>query len=124
MAGSTADWGIFSGFMPPLPDRAVAIFESGGRESVRAMSESAGKTPAERPRVQVLVRGQPFDYQQARLKANDVFKVLDQLGETTVNSTRYLWMAAVQSPFSLGQDENNRPEIACNYDVVKELSTA
>lgn len=120
--GSTGDWGIFKSLMPPEPNRCVALFETGGTAPYRAMSASAGSVPAERPRVQVVVRGNAFDYEQARSKANDIFKKLDQLGDVTINSVRYLWVAGAQSPFGIGVDENNRPEVVCNYDVVKALT--
>lgn len=122
-AGSTEDWGLFTGFMPPLPDRVVGLFETGGTGSIRAMSSGPGLTPAEQPRVQVMVRGSAFDYKQARVKANDIFKLLDQMNEKIVNSTRYLWAAAIQSPIGLGLDNNHRPEISLNFEFVKELST-
>lgn len=122
-AASTSDWGLFIGFMPPFPDRAIAVFETGGQGSIRAMSSGPGLATAEQPRIQVLVRGTAFDYQAARVKSNRCFLLLDQMEEKTVNSTRYLWSAAIQSPFSLGMDENNRPSFACNYDVIKALST-
>jgi|TARA_Y100000310_G_scaffold85390_1_gene82255 hypothetical protein len=120
---STEDWGIFYGFLPPSPDRAVAIFETAGNESIRAMSSGPGEAPAEQPRFQVRVRGEVYDYVEARRKARDCFNLLDQLGGVTVNATRYLWVSALQSPFALGLDDNNRPSVVCNFSVVKGLST-
>ena len=50
--------------------------------------------------------------------------MLHNVGNRTVNGVRYLWVSAVQSPFLMGRDENNRPLIAVNFDVMKALSTA
>jgi hypothetical protein len=114
---------IYKGFLPPTPDTAIAIYETGGVAPIRAMGNVAGRAVVERPRIQVVCRAGQYDYQAARLKAQDVFALLDGMPARTVNGVSYLDSAAVQSPFLMGRDESGRPKIACNYDVVKRLST-
>ena len=53
----------------------------------------------------------------------DAWKALEGFPDRVVNNTRYLYAEAVQSPFMLGRDENNRVLLAFNLDVVKALST-
>lgn len=120
--GTTSDWSIFKGKLPDAPEKAVAVYETGGLPSVHAMSTGPGNAAATLPRIQVLVRSPA--YSTGRQKAHDAFRLLDGLRERTINGVRYLWIAAVQTePFPIGRDENDRPLIACNYDVVKEMST-
>ena len=113
---------LFLGFLPDKPDTCVAVIETGGITPHRAFRASAGQPVAERPSIQILCRAAAFDYATARNKAHDAYKLLEGYGDTTVNSTRYLWIGARQSPFSAGRDESNRPICSCNYEVVKELT--
>ena len=120
--GSTANWGIFTGRRPDFPDKVVSVFEYGGAGSLHAMASGAGLAVAERPRVQVVVRSNA--YSTGRTKANDVFRLMDGLRERTINGVTYKWAAAIQSPFLMARDENDRALIACNYEVWKAISTA
>ena len=113
---------LFLGQLPDSPDAAVVVFETGGMGSVHTMSTGPGNAIAERPRVQVVARA--ATYSAARTKAHDVFLLLDGLRARTLGSTRYLWGQGVQSPFLLERDQANRTKIACNYELVKALSTA
>jgi len=120
--GSTASWGIYLGRRPDYPDKAVSVHEYGGAGSLHAMSSGPGRAVAERPRVQVVVRTN--SYSTGRTKANEVFRLMDGLRERTINGVTYKWTAAIQSPFLMGRDENDRALIACNYEVWKAISTA
>lgn len=120
--GSTSNWGIYLGKQPDAPDRCVTVYEYGGAASLHAMSSGPGRAVAERPRVQVVVRTN--SYSTGRTKANDVFRLLDGLRERAINGVTYKWAAAIQPPFALGRDENDRQLIACNFEIIKAISTA
>lgn len=122
-SGSIGTSSIFYGTMPPSPDVAVAVYETGGTASVHAFNGSAGRAKEENPRIQVVTRATADDYDTARVIAHRAFKLLDGLPSRSINGVAYKWGAAVQSPFLLGRDEQNRVMIACNYDIAKELST-
>lgn len=115
---------LFLGYMPEEQGSVVqvALYETGGMGAAHGMAPSPGLAKAERPRVQVVVRS--TSYSAARLKADAVWKLLDGLGDVTLNGTRYLGVYAVQSPFLMGRDTQGRPLVACNFDVTKSLSTA
>lgn len=115
---------LFFGYLPEAQGARVmtALYETGGLGAAHGMAASPGQAKAERPRLQVVVRS--TSYQAARLKAQDAWRLLDGLGDVTLNGVRYLGVYAVQSPFLMGRDEQNRPLVACNYDVTKSLSTA
>jgi hypothetical protein len=115
---------LFKGYMPEAPDDAIAVYETGGGFPIHAMNGSAGQAKVERPRVQVVVRSAEDEYAVARQRAHNIFVLLDGLPDRDINGTRYKWGQAVQSPFMLGRDSQRRPLIACNYDLIKALSTS
>lgn len=115
---------VYKGWMPDAGTTAVAVYETGGQRSVHAMGAEPGQAVVERPRVQVVTRAAGDDYQTARNAANNAFRLLDGVRERTINGTRYLWICAVQSPFLMGRDANQRVLIAANFDVMKVLSTS
>lgn len=115
---------MFRGFLPEKPDAAVALYETGGFAPIRAMTGSAGQVTAERPRVQIVARATEYDYQTARTRMANAYAVLEGLMDRTVNGTRYLYAASVNSPFAMGRDAQGRVLIGCNFDVMKALSTS
>lgn len=121
--GTTSDGTeLTAGFMPEKPDDCVTVYETGGTGPIRAMRSSPGQPVAEQPRIQVVVRGKSFDYQTPRTKINGIYKMLEGYGDTTINGVRYLWVGAVQSPYPMRRDETQRPYLAFNCDVVKEMT--
>lgn len=118
----TVGTNLFKGFAPDTPNALTVIYETGGQAPVHAMNASAGQAVVEMPRIQVVCRATAYDYSTARSTAHSVFKLLDGLPARSINSVAYKWGAAIQSPFLMGRDEAGRVLIACNYDVVKEMS--
>ncbi len=120
--GSTASGSIFESQLPAEIPQCIALFETGGLASVHTFSGGPGNAVVERPRVQVVSRA--TTYPTARAKAQDVFMLLDGLTNRTINGVRYLSITSVQSPFDMGRDANDYPRVACNYDVIKAISTS
>lgn len=117
---ATLGTNLFRGKLPDTPDSCLALFEYAGREPLRAFRGSPGQAVAERPRLQVVSRSKTYD--AAMSGAQVVFGKLDGLGDTTMSGVNYLWIEALQSPFLMTRDENERVLIACNYEVVKRLT--
>ena len=122
-SGSVAST-IYAGHMPAVPDAAVCVYETGGVAPVHGMGNVPGRAKFERPRIQVVSRGEALGYQDARATAQAAFLLLDGMPQREINGTRYLWGAAVQSPFLMGMDEQARPLIAFNVDIVRAMSTS
>ena len=117
---------LYKGFMPATPDApesAVAVYEYSGRPSVHTMAASAGQAVVEYPRVQVVCRGGEYDYAAARNTAHSVFKLLDGMPTRLINGVAYKAAFGQGSPAPMGRDDKGRVLIACNYEVIKELST-
>lgn len=123
-AGLTPGTDLFLGQMPDQPDELVCLYETGGRSPAKAMGNTAGRAHAEYPRLQVVARGAQYGYDSARALANRAFVLLDGLPHRSINGTMYHYGSALQSPFLLNVDEQGRPTIAFNVDIVKDMSTS
>lgn len=117
----TVGTSIWKGSMYGTADPSLAVLAVGGQPSVHAMQASAGSAAVERPRVQIVARS--LDEEQAFKTAQAAFRVLDGLRERTINGIRYLWAEAVQPPFGLDRDDNNRFCVVFNVDLQREHST-
>ncbi len=103
------------------PDTVASLFETGGLPSRQAFSTGTNTDIVwERPSVQLLSRS--LSYQTARAAAEAVYQALDGLGETTMSGTRWGSVDAIQAPFSLGRDENERYLVSVNFQIHKEVS--
>lgn len=107
---------LFGGDMPPSPIQCVAVYESSSAPPIELMGPT-NPPPLERPRIQVLVRA--ADYSTGRALADTVWRALSKISNQTIGSTRYLRVAAVDSPTFIERDENHRPIFSTNFDVVK-----
>lgn len=112
---------LFLGAMPDAPDVCVVVTESGGWPPLDFFSEAS--PGLERPRAQVRTRGVAHDYETPRLAAERVARELHARGAFVVNSTRYLDLRMVQTPFPLGKDDNHRWIFAVNMEALKELTS-
>lgn len=120
--GLTTGTNLWLGKMPDLPAISTALYETGGISAVHAFASASGQAVVERPRFQVVVRH--TDYASGRQLIHNIWKRLDGAGDFTINSTRYLWIEAVQSPFFLKFDDNNRVLFAVNFDCHKALTAS
>jgi hypothetical protein len=120
----TAGTDLFGGLMPAAPDQVTTVYETGGRAPARAMHSAAGQASMTYPHIQVVVRGGTDTYEVARAVAQKAFLLLDGLPHRTINTTCYLGGESLQAePFLLGRDEQNRPLVACNFEIAKRLAT-
>lgn len=114
---------IFEGAYPGSVDGLITVLlPTGGLYPIRAMASAPGLAKMERPRVQVVVRGDSYATVDARI--NNVFLSMDGLPQRLINGTIYFAMMAVQSPFMLPPDPIGRIRKAFNCDVWKALSTS
>lgn len=105
---------LFIGMMPDEPDNCVAIYQYSGLAPVKAMTIVPGEYVMEQPRVNVMVRNSSFQNAQAKAQA-----VFDALGGYSAGNI--LFIDALQSPYQLGPDQNNRQLIGCNFEVTKAI---
>lgn len=73
----------------------------------------------ERPVVQILTRGAPYDYAAARSWAHDIWVALGSIRNTVLSGTYYFWVAPLQSVFELRTDDYSRPIMSFQVRVGK-----
>lgn len=113
VVGSTANWVVKKNWMSPSPDRAIALFETGGFPN--DFHESA---LIDRPTFQVRVRGPKGGASTARVKIGAARTALE-IGSTTLTGWRYVHIVAQGEPTFLGMDENQRPEYVMNFTALR-----
>ena len=104
-----------------IPNTFTSLYETPGLNSEMAFSTGGAERVFDRPRVQVLCRS--TSYATARARAQTIYDLLDGLGNQglpTSTGTVYLSVVAVQPPFSLGRDSNDRWLVATNYQCERD----
>ena len=108
VAGGSTGWGIGKAYMPDSSaqddSQFIALYERGGEYP---------RKEHERLRVQVLVRGNPYEYGVVRDKAVSIISSLD---DTTISGVVFIYLANSIELFSY--DTNNRPIVSINFDVL------
>ena len=107
-----------------VSDTMAVLYETGGSPNEYTFSTSTGtaRVAIEKPSLQMLSRSS--DYQTARNQAQVAYTILDGLaGQNlpTATGTLYLDITAVQAPFTIGPDDNDRPIVSVNFDVWKQV---
>lgn len=104
---------IFLGDMPETPDDLVALFEYAGDPP----DDTHDGRHYENPGLQVRVRG--TSYAATREKIADIENLLHTLANQSFGGTQYVFIRAVQSPFSMGRDQRKRIELVQSFIVTK-----
>lgn len=104
---------IFKALMPDAPDDALCLYEYAGGPPRFAHDGQAW----ENLRVQVVSRA--TSYPAARAAAQNVYDALNGLSNRAIGGHDYLWAGALQSPFSLGRDDNSRHRIIINFELLR-----
>jgi hypothetical protein len=123
--GLTEGTNLFKSDMPDTPDLSVAIYEWGGQHNEKVFIPGPGTAILERPSFQILVRGNRANvvsgvYAAARALAEAIYLKLDGY-KGTLSGVEYKWIECAGNPYSIKTDENQRPHIGADYDVVKAL---
>ncbi len=107
-------------FMPENPNEVTTIYETGGSGPLNAFSTGGGNRFYEQP--SIMIHSRSTDYQVVRAVMEDVFTILDGVNNTpfpTSTGTHYGSIDAVQSPFQIDRDRNDRFILSINFDVIK-----
>ncbi len=107
---------ICKGSLQETPDTVLAFRETGGFPSQHLMTTKPAVI--EEPTVQVLARALAYDAAETLIR--QAKGLLDGLHDLTINSVRYHWATALQPPFLLERDENQRFILAFNVHIKLE----
>jgi hypothetical protein len=105
---------IFLNTMPATPDACIAVSVYAGGPVERTHDSSGNDNPS----VQIRVRNASAG--TARTKVEQIYNYLDGVSNTTIGSTFYLGIFAINSgAIPMGKDENGRQEYTWNFAVKR-----
>lgn len=107
---------LFIGREPADPDFVVSIYDTGG-------FLPNPKYLRDEPTIQVRVRGNKNDYNNAWIKMQEIKDVMLGAQLQVLNGTDYVLFVLATDPISLGYDESNRPLIVSNWNLVREMQS-
>lgn len=102
---------------PGYPDNLIVFTDTAGFPPDHAMGGPSTNPVFENPGIQVLVQNNSSE--TALDTCYDALQLLDGLKDQTIDSVSYLLVTALQSPFILGKDENDRYRVVCNFIVTR-----
>ena len=112
---------IVLGAMPGTPNSVGTVREYGGLAAERRFGITG--IGYEHPAIQIIFRGEPFDYEGPRTKAETAWRALAAVVPGALGAgvtTEYLTIDPQQSPFQIHPvDVNNRYYIGCNFYIMK-----
>ncbi len=110
---------LYRDVMNESTDKAIGLYGTGGFSPSTFLGESS---TVEVCGLQVVVRGPKLEADTARGVIEAIYQAVLGWGAFVQDGTRYLTLAAVQSPFLFRRDGNERVLYAVNFVVWKELS--
>jgi len=108
---------LFVNRMPDTPDVCTTVYEYGGKPTDFAMGSSVA---VEHASLQIAVRNTSAQAGYEAIYA--MYRQLDGHMGGVVNGTTYFLMTAMQPPFKLAEDEENRVKFVFNLAVRKDRS--
>jgi len=106
---------LFLGRMPDTPDECVVLYEYGGSAPDNTMG--AGLPVLQNPAVQIAVRA--VLYASAETLINLCWITLEGITDMSLSGTRYNRVTAIQSPFLLERDSQDRVIFVQNFNVTR-----
>lgn len=114
-ASLTLGTNLFLGRMPDSPDACVALYEYGGSAPDNTMG--GGLPVLQNPSVQIAVRA--VLYASAESLINLCWGTLEGIVDMSLSGTRYNRVTAIQSPFVLERDSQDRVIFVQNFNVTR-----
>jgi len=119
----TAGITIDGGFLPEGDNTtaiAVVMTPEPGLANLDTMGTAIGTINIERPIVQIRSRGPQNDFPTANDNAWTIYRAVHNTVDATIDGTRYLMIEAIQTPYTLGSDENGRWIVGFSLQIYKE----
>lgn len=104
------------GQFPTTPDKAILINSSGGRPPYPHLALNF-------PSIQIMVRGKPSGYLEARQELGEVCDILLGMGTTLLTGDIYRSCNQMGDVIYLGQDDRSRPMFSANFWFIVEPSS-
>ena len=112
--GLTFTDNLFVGREPSSPNNTTTVFDTSGAGPFRTYNKDERFHQAA---IQIRVRN--ASYLQAMTLSQDILFYLDGTANQEVNETYYGIIAALDHPFLLDWDENDRARVVTNYEIQR-----
>ena len=99
------------------PTKAVAVTPYAGLQTLRSFNGAVLE------QVRIQVRARASDYPTVEDLMSSAHGKLDGAKDKTINGRLYYWMEALQPPFYIGRDEEERSIFAFNLNVLRSATT-
>lgn len=117
LAGKTSSYPIDRAVMQDATNKRVCIYEYTGQAP--ELNFGAEGIKFEKPSFQVVVRGEPTDYDGPRQVAEDIRTDLVKVWATSLSGVPYNFVQSINGPFWTQTDAKGRHYFRSNYRVEK-----
>ena len=119
LATASFAYPVQKGQLLEIPDSVLALRETGGfpAQFVMGPTGNASQAVVDEPTLQVVTRSK--DYLTAMTICRTAYDLLNGLRDITVNNVLYHLVRALQPPFFLMRDDNQRYLCAFNLHVTR-----
>ena len=121
LVGGASGWVRATDYLPPDPDKIIAVFPTPGLEP-ELIKDGSAEQKYDDLGFQVRGRAEAHDWPALEARMGQVFRALH--GSTLAPSTgdpAYVLIRAVQSgPLPLGLDQGDRPGMSWNFVAIRE----
>ena len=117
---------LFLGALPPdipevdTPGAVAALVPTPGFPAIYV--HDLVDPAREQPVIQILVRGEPYDYAAAQLWATEIWLALGRIRNQALSGTFYLGVTPLQSIMKLRDDDFERPMMTAQFRIDKAVS--
>lgn len=115
-SNSNLSFNLNVGQFPSTPDEAILVNSSGGRNPYPHLALNF-------PSVQVMVRGKPSGYLEARQEIGNICDILLGFGNVSLTGDMYRSCNQMGDVIYLGQDDRGRPMFSANFWFIVEPSS-
>lgn len=119
LAGKVSGYTIDRGVMRDETNKRVCIYEYSGTAADLKFGNPSDPILYEHPTFQVVVRGEPTDYDGPRLVIEAIRDDLVKVWTTNLSGVYYTWIQPIQAPFWLQNDAKNRHYFVVNFRAEK-----
>lgn len=111
---ATAGTNLFIGFSPDADGTLVLLSEVSGQ-----IMETQGTALAvQKPQLQVMTMGEPFDYVNPKAKIEEIQTLLANISDSTIEGTHFLSIRPNGTINALGQDDTQAFSFTANFEVT------
>jgi len=111
---ATAGEDLFVGFSPDADGTIILLTEVSGQ-----IMETQGIALAvQKPQLQVMTMGDPFDYVNPKAKIESIQSLLANITDSTIDGTHFLSIRPNGTINALGQDDTQAFQFTANFEVT------